>query len=218
MYCENEKKEVLGMEIYNLYPGSWASNCYVLLGDGQNGRRPAAVVDPSADAASIVQFLNKHNARLEYILLTHGHFDHVMALDDLRDLTGAPAYVHKEDNEMLSDGEKNAYSFFFGKQKRWREADKLLEDGEILTLGGETLKVLSTSGHSKGSVCFLTGDKLITGDTIFAHGYGRYDLHGGNASALRDSLLGLRKLDGDLTIYPGHGESARLADALDRLL
>ena len=206
------------MELYNLFPGSWNSNCYVLISGEQGEKRTAAVVDPSADKDTILRFIQGKNAVLESIILTHGHFDHVESVDTLRDATDAVVCIHKDDNEMLSDGRKNAYAFFFGEDRRWRPAERLLEDGDQLSVGKETLKVISTPGHSKGSICLLCGNILITGDTIFANGYGRYDLHGGNPSTLRDSLLGLRKLDGNLTIYPGHGESARLADALDRLL
>ena len=206
------------MELYNLFPGSWNSNCYVLISGEQGEKRTAAVVDPSADKDTILRFIQGKNAVLESIILTHGHFDHVESVDTLRDATDAVVCIHKDDNEMLSDGRKNAYAFFFGEDRRWRPAERLLEDGDQLSVGKETLKVISTPGHSKGSICLLCDSILITGDTIFANGYGRYDLHGGNPSALRDSLLGLRKLDGNLTIYPGHGESARLADALDRLL
>lgn len=206
------------MEIYNLYPGSWNANCYALISEGQQQIRSAAIVDPSADAREIVAFLKDKNAKLEAIILTHGHFDHIMTLDRLRELTGAPAYVHKDDDEMLPDGHKNAYSFFFGVDQKWRPADRLLEDGDTLTIGSETLRVISTPGHSKGSICLLGSGFMITGDTIFAHGYGRYDLHGGNVNQLSESLSSLRQFDPKLMIYPGHGDSAKLGDALDNIL
>jgi len=206
------------LEIYNLFPGSWHSNCYVLIGSDEDQRRKAIVIDPSADARDIVEFLKEKNARLEYIVLTHGHFDHIMTLDKLRDIANVPAYIHKDDGEMLTDGEKNAYSFFFGCDQKWRPAERLLEDGDELKVGCETLKVISTPGHSKGSICLLGKDLLITGDTLFANGYGRYDLHGGNVGKLSESLSSLRELDHDLTIYPGHGNTAKLGDALNNLM
>ena len=201
------------MEIYCLEPESFGSNCYVLLSGSS-----AAVVDPSVGANEIADFVAQKGATVERIILTHGHFDHVESLDSLRDLTSAPAYIHKDDAEMLSDGMKNAHSLFFGYNKKWRPAEELLEDGDEIALGDEVIKVISTPGHSKGSICLLCGDKLITGDTIFESGYGRYDLYGGNLSQLTDSLSSLRDLDRRLTIYPGHGGSATLGDALDNLL
>ena len=200
------------MDIYTLLPEGFGSNCYILaLG------RSAAVVDPSVNASEILAFLSDKGLKLELILLTHGHFDHIESLDSLRDVTMAPACIHKDDNEMLTDGKKNAYEFFFGYGKKWRPAERLLENGDILTLGDETIEVISTPGHSRGSVCLLCGDKLITGDTLFANGFGRYDLHGGDVNQLADSIASLRTLDRNLTIYPGHGDSARLSAALDRV-
>lgn len=205
------------MEIYNLYPDSWGSNCYILISGKEGEERRAAVIDPSADPHKIAEFVSKKNAVVDCIILTHGHFDHIISLDTLRDSTSAPALIHKDDAEMLTDGEKNAHSFFFGYGKKWRPAEKLLEDGDRITLGGDTIEVISTPGHSKGSICLFCGDKLITGDTLFASGFGRYDLYGGDVDSLAASLASLRALEPNLIIYPGHGDSARLGDALDRV-
>ena len=198
------------MDIYTLLPEGFGSNCYILASG-----RSAAVVDPSVKVGEILAFLADKGLELELILLTHGHFDHIESLDRLRDATLAPACIHKDDGEMLADGKKNAYEFFFGYNKKWRPAERLLENGDKLTLGNETVEVISTPGHSKGSICLLCGDKLITGDTLFANGFGRYDLHGGDVNQLADSIASLRALDRNLTIYPGHGDSARLGAALE---
>lgn len=201
------------MEIYALYPRSFGSNCYVLVSGGS-----AAVIDPGVDANEILKLVSDKDAEIEFIILTHGHFDHITSLDKLRDITRAPALIHRDDNEMLSDGMKNAHAVFYGCDKRWQSADRLLDDGDKITLGDETLTVISTPGHSKGSICLLCGDKLITGDTIFANGYGRYDLYGGDPNVLASSLSSLRRLDQRLTIYPGHGDTSTLGGALDNIL
>ena len=201
------------MNIYTLFPKSFGSNCYILISDGR-----AAVIDPSVDAREIIAFVENNGAVLDKIILTHGHFDHIESIDTLREATSAPVYIHKDDNEMLADGEKNAYSFFFGNDRSWENADMLIEDGNEILLGNEKLKVISTPGHSKGSICLLGGEFMITGDTLFANGYGRYDLHGGDADALASSLSHLRQFDKNLTIYPGHGGTAKLGQALDNVL
>ncbi len=151
------------------------------------------------------------------IILTHGHFDHIMSLDSLRERTGAPAYIHKKDAEMLTDGEKNAYSFFFSEEWGQRPAEKTLSDGDIVRLGESLLKVIHLPGHSKGSVALLGDNFLITGDTLFDGGVGRCDLYGGDERELYASIGKLKELDQDLIIYPGHGGSTRLSHALEFL-
>ena len=199
------------MEIFNLFPGSFASNCYLLLANGE-----AAIVDPSANADVILDTIKEHGASLRCILLTHGHFDHILTLDELREKFGVPAYIHQGDAEILGDSDKNAFRYFFGTSRTWRDADKTLSDGDVLTLGGEKIRVIHTPGHSKGSVCYLCNDEfLITGDTLFDGNVGRSDLFGGSEETLLTSLYKLRKLPQNMPIYPGHGGSAVLGASLD---
>ncbi len=207
------------MDIYNLCDGGWGSNCYILISHTQTEKgRPAAVIDPSAPADKILSFLKCHGAMLEKIILTHGHFDHILSLDELRDRTSAPAYIHKDDNEMLPDGAKNAYTYFFRQEKAWCEADMLLSHGDKLEIGDEALTVLSTPGHSKGSICLLGDGILFTGDTLFDGNIGRCDLYGGSNMQMYYSLGKLQEYDQALTIYPGHGGSTTLGNALSGLM
>ena len=207
------------LEIYNLFPGSWLSNCYVLIADGNDGKRHAAVVDPSTSAVRILEQALQNSAKLEYIVMTHGHFDHIMALDTLRNISGAPAFIHEDDAEMLTDGDKNAHNVFFGQDKTFRPAEHTLHHGDKLMLGCEELEVISTPGHTKGSICLYNRkDKfMLTGDTIFADSYGRFDLYGGDRSALVSTLTSLHRFDRGITIYPGHGDSETLGNALDNI-
>ncbi len=199
------------MELQNLCPGSWGSNCYLLVSGSH-----AAIVDPSADATTLLSAVQEHGAVLDMILLTHGHFDHIVSVDTLRRMTDAPLLIHKDDAEMLGDAHKNAFYTFFHVDRTYRPAERLLHGGELLQLGDETIEVLHTPGHSKGSVCYRCGnDFLLTGDTLFDEGYGRYDLWGGNLGELTASLASLRALPAALRIYPGHGAPAGLGIALD---
>ncbi len=199
------------MNILNLYPGSWGSNCY-LLSVGTH----ALIVDPSANATSILNAAEQLGVNIEGILLTHGHFDHIVSVNELRDRTGIPLCVHEDDAELITDAHKNAFYTFFRMETAYRPAERLLHDGDVLTLGDETIKVLHTPGHSAGSVCyFCNGEFLLTGDTLFADNIGRCDLYGSDPRAMQSSLKFLRTLPKDLTIYPGHGEQARLGAALD---
>lgn len=202
------------MEIIKINTREWLSNCYVLISTDSSGKTHAAVIDPSAPVNDILEIVKFHGASLDMIIMTHGHFDHIVSVDKLRTATGAPAFIHKDDAEMLCDGEKNAYSFFFGGDFSRDEADRLLSNGDMLNLGDETLKVLHLPGHSKGSIALLGENFLITGDTIFSDGFGRYDLHGGDMMILKQSLNSLKLLDPQLKIYAGHGESSGLGQAL----
>lgn len=205
------------MEIYTIFSSSWSSNCYIITAKDKDGKNRAAVIDPSASVDRIATVLAAQDAMLDLIILTHGHFDHALNADELRDRSRAPLLIHKDDAEMLGDADKNAYRFFFGRDKRWRDADRLLRQGDELMLGEESIKVLSSPGHSKGSICLLCDGFILTGDTLFASGFGRYDLWRGDVEELKNSILSLRKLDRDLTIYPGHGQSEILGRALDNV-
>ena len=200
------------MKIINIAVQSWASNCYSLISGSH-----ALIVDPSASCDAILGALEKEGAKIEGILLTHGHFDHIMSLDTLRTKTGAPAMIHELEDEMLADGAKNAFLTFFGMDKRFCPAERLLRDGDVIELGDEKITVIHTPGHTKGSSCFLAGGALITGDTLFADSYGRCDLFGGDIMKMRDSLHRLRTFDAKLTIYPGHGRENTLSAALDNV-
>ena len=128
--------------------------------------------------------------------------------------------IAKPQASVDADGEKNAFATFFGYQHAYRAADKLLREGERLPLGNEYLTVLHTPGHTKGSVCYLSSDEtlLLSGDTLFAEGYGRYDLYGGNGTTLAASLRRLSSLRAQNPILAsGHGDQCRLADALNAL-
>ncbi len=201
------------MKIRNLYRGGWQSNCY-LISEGED----AVLIDPAVRAEEITAALDADHLRLRAILLTHGHFDHILALDALRDATGAPAYLHPADAEFPENSSLNCALPLLGRSFAQRSAEHTAEDGELLQFGGLSFTVLHTPGHTGGCVCYLAGDALFTGDTLFAEGVGRTDLPGGDGEMLYRSLLALTPLSSHgLTIYPGHGEPSLLADALAQL-
>ena len=202
------------MEIISVKPIGFCSNCFILCSAGE-----AFAVDPSVSEKKILATLSERGLTLRGILLTHGHFDHIWRADQLRAATGAPLYVHELDAEMLTDPHKNAYATFTGGTFTIKEADVLMHEGDILTLGDEKISVLHTPGHTKGSVCFDTGDSLISGDTIFSQGFGRYDLYGGSLSDLKSSLERLMQMSKSESrwLYPGHGEPSTLRSAAEML-
>lgn len=200
------------MKLIHICPASWGSNCYLVCADGE-----AFVIDPSPSTDAVMRHAENAGVTVKGILLTHGHFDHVLSISALRTQTGAPVMIHRADAEMLQDGNKNAYCAFFGQDRSFGEADRLLDDGDVLPLGSEKLTVMHTPGHSPGSCCFVADEFIITGDTLFSQGCGRADLWGSNVQQLRDSLSRLSALSRELPIYPGHGISVALGDALSKL-
>lgn len=197
------------MKVELLCYGVLMSNCWLLTSGGE-----AFLIDSGAELSEIEAVLSSKGLTLRGVLLTHGHFDHAWSARAVADRYGVPLYIHSDDGEMLGDGMKNAYLMCYGRDKDLGQADVLLHDGDIITLGGEEIKVLHTPGHSQGSVCYLAGKSLISGDTLFATSVGRWDLYGGSVDELRSSLFALTLLDENIKIYPGHGAPARLGDAL----
>ena len=200
------------MKIHDLSPGGFAANTYLVTkGKG------AVLIDCAAPAADVLAALEKEGVKLLAILLTHGHFDHMLTVADVKAKTGAPVYLARADADLPADGEKNAFSLFFGENHSYPDADLLFDDGDTLSFGELTFKVIATPGHTRGSSCFFCKEALFTGDTLFAAGYGRCDLFGGDAKALVASLERLSVLSYDLLIYPGHDRAEALGTALQNL-
>ncbi len=204
------------MRIHNLFPGSIGSNCYLVEDSGQ-----ALIIDPSASASAILRRLREDGCTPVGILLTHGHFDHIMSVDTLRQAEpNLKVYIHEADAPMLTDADKNAFALFFGQERVWNAADVLLQKGDKIQVGSAAFTVIHTPGHSPGSICYLCADEgvMFTGDTLFADNIGRCDLWGGSYATIRQSLKSLRDYDGGLTILPGHGDSNTLSKALDNTM
>ena len=200
------------MEIRDLYPGGYVSACYfVTQGD------TAVLIDCSAPAATVSAALAESGTHLAAILLTHGHFDHLLTLAEVKAATGAPVYICAADAEMPADAHKNAFATFFGFDRSYPVPDHTFVENDELCFGDLAFRVLHTPGHTKGSAVFLAEGNAFTGDTLFAAGYGRCDLYGGDFFALRRSLQRLSELPPETVIYPGHGASSTIGDAFRRL-
>lgn len=200
------------LKITELSPGGYASCCYLL----QKGDT-AVLIDCTVNAEVLKSTLSRTHASLAAILLTHGHFDHMLTLAEVKRATGAPILLGEGDKDFPADGEKNAHSVFFGGDACYPTPDRLLSNGDVLTFGDISLRVMNTPGHTPGSTVLLSDGVAFTGDTIFAAGYGRYDLFGGDGGALRHSLSSLSALPPSTVIYPGHGKPTTLGEALSKL-
>jgi len=184
------------------------ANCYVL---GCEETRSALVIDPGDDAARIMRVINENELQLRFIVNTHGHVDHIVANEELKEETSAQLCIHSADADMLEDPQKNL-SFFVGAPAISPAADRILAHGDILEVGKLRLEVIHTPGHSQGSICLLGGDCIFTGDLLFAGGIGRYDFPGSSYEKLMDSLKKVMTLDDDLVVYPGHGPETTIGD------
>ena len=189
--------------------GMVESNCYGLV----NGDE-VVLVDAGVYPDVLEATLARRVLRLKAVLLTHGHFDHILSVGFIKEKYDVPVYIHENDAEMLTDGYKNAYSVFFRGEWEGEEADVLLKDGDKIEFFGEEIEVIHTPGHSEGSVCFKIRNNLFTGDTIFSRGTGRCDLYGGNDGKIRESISRLDKLPAGMTIYPGHGIACPLGESM----
>ena len=181
---------LLQAKVVSLYQ----TNCF-LLGDEEAG--VCALVDPGENAHGLIRMVEESGLALKMILLTHGHSDHVGAVPALRQrYPDVPVYVHPEDHQ--GDGQAAMY--------RLPPVSNVIcyGDGDRLTLGGLTVEVLHTPGHTPGSVCLKVGEVLLTGDTLFRGSMGRTDFDGGSYEVIMASLKKLGELPGDYQVCPGH--------------
>lgn len=199
------------MKIEKLVVGAVMTNCYIVYNensepDAASGLRECFVVDPGDYASRILQLMDSLKLECKAILLTHGHFDHIYAVDEIREKTGAPVYAGADEAELLGNCEMNV-------SKRIRKpvevrADKLLKDGEVIQPAGITVKTIFTPGHTQGCVCYYLRDEglLLSGDTLFESSIGRTDLPTGNEAEIFKSITSkLLTLPADTKVYPGHG-------------
>lgn len=195
------------MFLEKLAAGIYGVNCYILA-DDSTGK--AAIIDPGGDADKVLSVLEDNELQLEYILLTHGHGDHIGGVKELMDRTNAPLYIHREDLYILQDKDKN-YSSRMGDNPVELDTNNFLADGDILSLGQLKIRIIHTPGHTPGGVCILVNNLLFSGDTLFANSIGRSDLDGGNHDQLIQSIKDkLMDLDEEITVLPGHGPASRI--------
>jgi hydroxyacylglutathione hydrolase len=190
------------IKISRLPLGPMGTNCYVVYENKQ-----ALVIDPGGDFKKLESYLNDRELDVQAILLTHAHFDHIGAVDEVREAYNAPVYLHKAEADWLSDPSKNGSGLFRLGEIKARPADHFFELGQT-EICGFNFEVRHTPGHSPGSVSFVFRNQRFTvaGDTLFQRGIGRTDLPGGSREQLERSIQEqLFSLRNDMRIYPGHG-------------
>lgn len=192
------------LKIVGYTVGPLQANAYLALCEDT---RVCALVDPGAEAERLLAAADDLDARIESILLTHAHLDHVGGVAEARRATGAPVYLHPEDEGLYLTAPQQARSF--GLEIETPPApDARLFDGQVIEVGACRLEVRHTPGHSPGHVCFLGEGFALVGDCVFAGSIGRSDLPGGDSRTLMDSIrTRLLSLPDDTVLHPGHGPS-----------
>ena len=171
----------------------------------------AVLIDAPQDIPELKKVVDKLGANVKYILITHGHFDHIMGLNSLKKTLNAPAVICKDDL-VISDN-VNEFTRLFGVPDIVPPTyEKFVKDGDVLDVGDMQIKVIQTPGHTEGGVCYLIGENLFSGDTLFKQSVGRTDLFGGNLEKIRHSVKEvLFKLDENIKVFPGHGPITTIA-------
>ncbi len=190
------------MKVFVLEVGQLGTNCYIAVNEEE---KRAVIIDPGADAKNILAAVDKEDLKIEAILLTHGHSDHIQAVGAVREATKAPVMISEKDAPMLTDSRRNLSSFM-GEDISMKAADRLLKDGDKIEAAGLTFDVLATPGHTQGGLCFKNGDIVFCGDSIFLESIGRTDFPGGSYEQLITSIkTKLFTLPEQTKLLPGHG-------------
>lgn len=191
-----------GMHVFlnQIQVGHMAVFAYIV-GDPESGE--GLVIDPAANCSGIIKVAQQNNLNIKYIVNTHGHVDHISGNTEMKKMTGAGIIIHKDDAEMLVSTPTMIFKMFGAEQSP--PADITVNDGDLITVGGISLKVIHTPGHSPGGMSLYTKGCVFTGDTLFVEAVGRTDLPGGSWPVMHRSITKrLFTLPDDTKVLPGH--------------
>lgn len=195
----------MSLNVKSIVVGPIQTTCYVIWDESTGA---GAVIDPGGQLEDIKQMVDESGCKIEWILLTHGHFDHVFYAGDLAELYDAKVGMSPADITLIGDTLEIAEMYYDMDSYSPVMPSDLLNDGDTIQLGSTTITVISTPGHSLGGLCFMADNKVFCGDTIFAGGIGRTDFTGGSYEQLEESISQkIYSLDDDIVLYPGHGPS-----------
>ena len=196
------------MKLIQLCVGVVGTNCYIVYDEKS---REAAVIDPGDNAKSILHAVSEEKLKVKYVLLTHAHFDHILAAHEVLEATGAQFVCPEADIWLLNRDNMGQFRSL-ARTYVQDTPDILAKEGTEVTFGDLTAHYMSTPGHTPGSSVIRIGDCLFTGDTLFRHECGRCDLKGGDFSAMLRSLKRLYELDGEYKVFPGHEGISTLSE------
>lgn len=184
----------------------FGENTYLI---ADKNTREGAVIDPGGDVKDLIKYVKDNFIEVKYIILTHGHGDHIGCVPELKKATNACIIAHSDEKEILLDKKKNlSYRMHCGPTEF--EADEYVNEGDSVNLGDLKLKFIHTPGHTKGGMCIKVGNHMFTGDTLFAGSMGRTDLYSGDNKQIQKSLSRLKNYEDDIIVYPGHGPNTTM--------
>lgn len=186
--------------------GFIGTNVYIISDEDKN----AVIIDPGFKAEKIAEHITEMGLAPKYILLTHGHFDHVGVVHDLVEKYGCKTAISQKDADRLLDPMKFDSVFAGRMHLKGVKADTLLNDGDAITVGSMTFKFMATPGHTEGSGMFFCENSIFSGDTLFCGCVGRTDFPGGSTETMKKSLKKIKEIDGDYDVYPGHEATTTL--------
>ena len=195
------------MEIIRMMTGVYAANCYIVYSEDKG-----IIIDPGGDVEDIVKKVEELGVDIEFILLTHGHGDHIGGVAELKEILKVPAYINEEDEYMTQDPMFNLSASMPSGPKTF-EADKVFKDGNILKAGKMEVEVIHTPGHTPGGSSFKIDNNIFTGDTLFKGSIGRTDFPKSSLEEIMHSVKEvLAKYPDDTVVYPGHGPSTTIGE------
>lgn len=196
------------IEVDKYEVGHLKTNCYIIK-DKDTSR--IAIIDPGYKSKKIESIVEQHKDEIEYILLTHGHFDHIFEANKYRKITNAKILIGSEEDEFTKNNKLNLSSVYFRRKQDLFSADILLKDGETIKLGNTEIKAMHTPGHTKGGLCYVIDNLIFSGDTLMKETIGRTDFVTGSFEEMKKSLKKISLLKGEFIIYPGHGRETTLS-------
>lgn len=195
------------MKIQEITGGELPTNAYFITDEATGD---CALIDPGFYNHELQRLIQQAGTHFKMILLTHGHWDHIAGVAQIQKETGAQVFIYEDDCSFLWDASRNLSEIVSGKQLSSVKDYTALKDGNIVSVGETKLRVMHTPGHTGGSCCFIGESVIFSGDTLFLGSAGRTDLPTGSFPQIQASLHHLMQLEGDFTVYPGHGDATTL--------
>ena len=193
------------MTLDKIVTTKYGENMYILSEDNK-----CFVVDPGAQADDICEYIKNRNLEIQFILITHGHFDHIFAAEELKNKLNTVIYAPEKEKDLLEDPEEN-YTRKVGNPITLK-ADYYVKEGDTIEFNDSKISVLETPGHTYGSICYIYKDVMFSGDMLFKNSIGRYDLPTASFEDIKNSIEKLKLLNNDIKVYPGHGPETNIGD------